>query len=58
MTQKPPMCSLASANGPSVVIVSPSWTRTTVAVSGPCSPPAKTQRPAAVTSALNASTSR
>src|SRR5438445_6265851 len=32
--QKPPSCSLVSANGPSVVTTSPSCTRTTVAVLG------------------------
>src|SRR5215467_5671559 len=56
MTQKPPSCSLVSANGPSVVTTWPFWERTTVAVSGGWRPPAKTQTPADWTSALNAST--
>src|SRR5215467_2166734 len=56
MTQKPPSCSLVSANGPSVVTTCPFWERTTVAVSGGWRPPAKTQAPADWTSALNAST--
>src|SRR5206468_8752517 len=57
MIQKPPTCSLVSANGPSVVRTSPSLTRTTVAVSAGCSPLAKTHAPLAWTSALNSSTS-
>src|SRR5215831_8156100 len=56
MTQKPPSCSLVSANGPSVVTTCPFCERTTVAVSGGWRPPAKTQIPADWTSALNAST--
>jgi hypothetical protein len=47
MTQKPPSCSLVSANGPSVVSYSPSRTRTTVAVSGGNSPPPNTKAPSA-----------
>src|SRR5262249_11275780 len=43
----PPMCSLPSAKGPSVVRSSPSFTRTTVAVLAGCSPAEKTQAPAA-----------
>ena len=58
MMQKPPMCSLPSVYGPSVMSTSPSWTRTTVAVLGGCSPPAKTHAPAALISSLSASTSR
>ena len=48
MIVNPPMCSLPSANGPSVMSTSPSWSRTTVAVLGACSPPAKTHAPAAL----------
>src|SRR5664280_412307 len=58
MTQKPPSCSLVSANGPSVMITSPSRSRTTVAVFTGCSPPANTHAPAARSCALKASTSR
>ena len=47
MIENPPMCSLPSANGPSVVSTSPSSGRSTVAVLGGCSPPAKTHAPAA-----------
>ena len=43
MIVKPPMCSLPSANGPSVMSTSPSLGRSTVAVLGACSPPVKTQ---------------
>src|ERR1700677_3924527 len=43
--QKPPMCSLPSANGPSVTSTPPSAARTTVAVSGGCSPALNTQAP-------------
>ena len=56
MIQKPPSCSFVSANGPSVMSGSPSVARTTVADAGSCRPPAKTQAPAAWSSALNAST--
>src|SRR6267154_6792184 len=56
MTQKPPSCSLVSANGPSVVTTCPPWARTTVAVDGGCSPPAKTQAPDDLSSSLNSST--
>ena len=44
------MCSLPSANGPSVMSTSPRCTRTTVAVLGGCSPPVNTQTPAALAS--------
>ena len=57
ITQNPPMCSLPSANGPSVISLSPSWTRTTVAVLGGWSPPANTHAPADCSSALKAATS-
>ena len=56
MIQNPPMCSLASLNGPSVTMASPSVTLTTVAVSAGWSPPAKTQIPASRTLALKVST--
>ena len=56
MTQKPPICSLVSANGPSVVTTLPPWARTTVASECGCSPPANTQAPEACSSALKAST--
>ena len=56
MTQKPPSCSLVSANGPSVVTTLPPWFRTTVAVSGGSSPPANTHAPDFWTSRLNSST--
>src|ERR1035438_9858746 len=56
MTQKPPSCSLVSANGPSVVTTWPPWARTTVAVAGGWRPPANTQAPADCRSALKAST--
>src|SRR5260221_5979306 len=52
------MCSLLSANGPSVISMSPSWTRTTVAVLGGWSPPANTHAPADWSSLLNAATPR
>src|SRR6266545_4606715 len=56
MTQKPPSCSLVSANGPSVVTTWPPWARTTVAVDAGWRPPANTQAPADWSSALKAST--
>ena len=56
ITQKPPICSLVSAYGPSVVTTWPPWARTTVAVDDGCRPPANTQAPAACTSLLKAST--
>jgi hypothetical protein len=59
MIQIPPMCSLPSTNGPSVVSTSPdsaeSWT--TVAVLDGNSPPAKTHAPAAMISSFSAATS-
>ena len=58
MIQNPPMCSLPSANGPSVTSTSPPAARSTVAVSGGCRPPVNTQAPAALSSASTASTSR
>ena len=58
MIQNPPMCSLPSANGPSVMSRSPPSARSTVAVSGGCRPPVKTQAPAARISAFTASMSR
>src|SRR5207302_2087884 len=58
MTQKPPICSLPSANGPSMVSTSPLWTRRTVAVLEGCRPPANTQAPAAFICWFRASTSR
>src|SRR5258708_1316057 len=57
ITQNPPMCSLPSANGPSVISMPPSWTRTTVAVLAGWSPPANTHAPADCSSALKAATS-
>ena len=54
ITVKPPRCSLASMNGPSVS----SSSRTTVAVCGGCKPPANTHAPAACISSVSASTSR
>jgi hypothetical protein len=45
--QQPPICSLVSAKGPSVLRTAPSRTRTTVAVAGGSRPPANTQLPAA-----------
>src|SRR5215469_9308318 len=56
ITQNPPSCSFVSENGPSVVTTWPPWVRTTVAVEGGCSPPAKTHAPDDLSSALNAST--
>src|SRR5216683_899956 len=56
ITQKPPSCSLVSANGPSVVTTWPPCARTTVAVEDGCRPPANTHAPADWTSALKAST--
>ncbi len=56
MTQNPPSCSFVSANGPSVTVVLPPSTRTTVALSGGRSPPPKTQAPADCNSALTTST--
>ena len=58
MIQNPPMCSLPSAKGPSVMSTSPSAARSTVAVSGGCRPPVNTQAPAALSSASTALTSR
>src|SRR3954470_6723081 len=55
--EKPPMYSLLSMNGPSVVRTSSSLTRTTVAVLGACSPAANTHAPASFISWLSASTS-
>ncbi len=52
MMVNPPMCSLPSTYGPSVVSTSPSLSRTTVAVLGGCSPPVKTQAPAALSSCV------
>src|SRR5437588_4825204 len=46
ITQKPPMCSLPSANGPSVVSTSSPSSCTTVAVLEGCNPPANTHAPA------------
>src|SRR5205085_7546490 len=46
MIQKPPTDSFASANGPSVTMLSPSMLFTTVAVVGGCRPPPKTKAPA------------
>ena len=57
MTVNPPMCSLPSANGPSVVSTSPPSGRSTVAELGGCRPPAKTQAPAAWSSSWSARTS-
>src|SRR6266487_2470788 len=57
LVPEPTMCSLPSANGPSVVSTSPSWTRTTVAMLGGCSPPANTHTPAALSVVLKAATS-
>src|ERR1700722_7513986 len=45
---KPPRCSFPSANGPSVMIISPPRGRITVAVLAGCSAPVKTQAPAAL----------
>jgi hypothetical protein len=58
MTVKPPMCSLPSANGPSVVRTSPSFARTIVDALGSCSPPANTHEPAVWSSSVMASRSR
>jgi hypothetical protein len=55
MRQMPPRYSLPSAYGPSVIRTSPSPGRSTVAVSGPCRPPAKTQAPASRSSAWKVS---
>src|SRR5258708_37344802 len=52
------MCSLPSANGPSVRSTSPPWSRITVAVLAGCNPPLKTQAPALFISWVTASTSR
>src|SRR5712692_2628572 len=57
MIQKPPTCSLPSANGPSVVSTSPFLTRRVVAVLEGNNPPPNTQAPAFWISALSASTS-
>ena len=58
ITENPPMCSLPSVNGPSVISSSrfgvAGAARTTVAVSGGCSPAAKTQAPARRSSSLSA----
>ena len=54
----PPICSLLSMNGPSVVTTSPSWWRSTVAELAGCSPPLKIHTPAACISFCTASTSR
>src|SRR6185436_14561902 len=43
MIVKPPMCSLPSVNGPSIVRISPSCGRSTVALLAECSPPENTQ---------------
>ena len=54
ITQKPPICSLASLYGPSVVTGSFPVPSTTVAVFGECRPPANTQLPLVRSSSLNA----
>ena len=56
ITQNPPMYSLPSANGPSVISVSPLRTLTTVALLGGYSPPANTQAPLLRSLSLNAPT--
>jgi hypothetical protein len=58
MIVKPPRYSLPSAKGPSVIRTSLPLARTTVAVPGSCSPPAKTHAPAARSSWLTTSRSR
>jgi hypothetical protein len=55
-TQNPPMCSFASANGPSVVVVRPSATLTTVETSGVSRPPPNTHAPAIRISSLTSAT--
>ncbi len=57
MIQKPPICSLVSANGPSVVTTWPPLDRTTVAVAAGSRPPANTQTLAFWSSLLSVSTS-
>ncbi len=57
MIMNPPMCSLPSANGPSVVSMSPSRNRTTVAVLAECRPPPKTHAPVSISSRRRASMS-
>ena len=54
----PPICSLLSMNGPSVVTISPPWWRNTVAEFGGVRPPLKIQTPAACISFWTACTSR
>src|SRR5262245_22064257 len=54
----PPICSLVSMKGPSVVTISPPKCRNTVAVSAGCRPPENTQTPADCISRRTASTSR
>src|SRR6202043_1101325 len=58
MTARPPMCSLPSAYGPSVVSTSPALSRTTVAVLAGCKAPLKTHAPAAFISPITALASR
>ena len=58
MTMNPPICSLASAKGPSVMSTSLSFTRTIVATLGGCSAPLKTHAPAALISLSKTATSR
>jgi hypothetical protein len=58
MMEMPPICSLLSMNGPSVVITRPSWLRKTVAVLGGYRPPPKTQAPASCNWRCTSPTSR